>query len=805
MIGELIPTGVTFGVGRNSINTSFSGTAEFNNVALDSGADFSGGTGGGILYSGGTDLYNIFVTSSVDTTTAGNGLTKTGDNITLGGTLTGSTNIDLNSSTFSLSDTDFSIYTFATSNQKKLAISGDTNALNEFSSVSNMPLLGGFGGVAMGTIGPNAVIPGIVPERGVSGDTYIYSSARANGLNIISADNPSGTADYIRLYAGQDATGTPDIHIQGSGATRGYVGLNNDNPQELLHLKDGEFLIETSSGGPLFKTDFSTVNAPLVTFSGGSTDLVSFFVETPGVSSNSIILGVRGYSEVGGSGYGKQGDGFLYSTSLSNGLNIISHPTNPTQTTEDYIRFFAGQDATGTPDIHIQGSGATRGYVGLNNDNPQELLHTKDGDFLIETSNGKFYSDLDSIAGPFVAISGGTTGLTRMDIVADLAGGSIGVRGFSDTTYVGYGAQGDMFLYSGNDANGLNFISSLGTGTDDYIRLFAGQDANGVPDIHIQGSGATKGYVGVKNANPQYQLDINGDINASGIIYSGGTDIGTLFGAGITANNGLTKSGDNITLGGTLTGNTIIATDANEFQINAGGGAGNVLFSGDGASTEQIRFLTEFIPLEPAEITIGKGAVKMLSTSGLTSAFIAAGGAQAQITFDDGVGQRKIVAGAGNYDIHDSIGNRGINYISNYHANYENRTLVDFEYVNNHVASATTGGGGSITGTGTTSTISKWDSISGLTDSQLTDDGTNVSVYAEKIRRKTTHNFGTSGGTVNWDIDNSSNSKITLSSSLTLNISNVESGDFGTLKITQDGIGSHCQRWSWSNNAYCNC
>ena len=45
MIGELIPTGVTFGVGRNSINDQFSGTAEFNNIILGSGANFSGGLG----------------------------------------------------------------------------------------------------------------------------------------------------------------------------------------------------------------------------------------------------------------------------------------------------------------------------------------------------------------------------------------------------------------------------------------------------------------------------------------------------------------------------------------------------------------------------------------------------------------------------------------------------------------------------------------------------------------------------------------------------------------------------------------
>lgn len=83
MTGELIPTGVTFGVGRNSINDAFSGTAYMNNIELDSGGNFSAGTGGGVIYSAGTDLYSIFLT-----TADGNDITRVqpGSNISTGGT-----------------------------------------------------------------------------------------------------------------------------------------------------------------------------------------------------------------------------------------------------------------------------------------------------------------------------------------------------------------------------------------------------------------------------------------------------------------------------------------------------------------------------------------------------------------------------------------------------------------------------------------------------------------------------------------------------------------------------------------------
>ena len=82
MIGELISTGITFGVGRNAINDQFSGTAEFNNIILESGANFSGGTGGGIIFSAGTNLYNIFeVVGAVSQV-----YVQPGTNITTGGT-----------------------------------------------------------------------------------------------------------------------------------------------------------------------------------------------------------------------------------------------------------------------------------------------------------------------------------------------------------------------------------------------------------------------------------------------------------------------------------------------------------------------------------------------------------------------------------------------------------------------------------------------------------------------------------------------------------------------------------------------
>ena len=240
-----------------------------------------------------------------------------------------------------------------------------------------------------------------------------------------------------------------------------------------------------------------------------------------------------------------------------------------------------------------------------------------------------------------------------------------------------------------------------------------------------------------------------------GVIYSGGTDLYNIFSTGgggsTTAGNGLTKTGDNITLGGTLTGNTLIDIGhLNEFLIE-GGSSGKFVLSGDSSVDGQFIISNKFSN-EVSSLIVQYGGASLggENSSGTVSSLIKANSGSAPgalMQIFNGLASSSMLIQESAMTISDNINLRGINYDANYHGNYVNRTLVDYEYVNNHVASAVTA--------------------------------------------NSTHNFGTSGGTVNWDINNSSNAKITLSSNLTLNISNVSSGDFGTLKITQDGVGSH--------------
>jgi len=208
---------------------------------------------------------------------------------------------------------------------------------------------------------------------GKQGDGFLYSGNDQNGLNIISQPG-TGTDDYIRFFVGQSAgaAGTPDLYIQGSGTTRGNVGINTDTPTEKLHIEGGDILINNTYGTIFSELDVLAPSDTNLTLSGISTQLTEFRVLSP--NSGGIAMGIRGET-AGFPNYGKVKDGYIYSSVLNNGINIISQRTNP-QTTDDYIRFYAGEGSGSgtTAQLHIQGSGTTRGNIGINNESPTSKL-----------------------------------------------------------------------------------------------------------------------------------------------------------------------------------------------------------------------------------------------------------------------------------------------------------------------------------------------------------------------------------------------------------------------------------------------
>ena len=154
--------------------------------------------------------------------------------------------------------------------------------------------------------------------------------------------------------------------------------------------------------------------------------------------------------------------------------------------------------------------------IGIGPNPPQYTLDLK-------SSSSRLLLDTSS-TGNTLQLSGNTQ-LPRFGVIISpylakpVGIGSMGIRAWNDSTYPGYGKVGDMHIYASNSVNGLNIINQgPGTSTDDYIRFYAGQDALGDdPDIHIQGSGATRGYVGVGTITPTEILDVQGNARFRGV------------------------------------------------------------------------------------------------------------------------------------------------------------------------------------------------------------------------------------------------------------------------------------------------
>lgn len=205
------------------------------------------------------------------------------------------------------------------------------------------------------------------------------------------------------------------------------IGIGTSNPTNPIQAFVGDTVLNYSSsaGGVL---DIS-----------GSTNLPRMSATIAPSGSNplaSVDIGMRAWTDVTYPGYGKVGDGHLYASNAANGLNIINRQGT---TTEDYIRFYAGIDANGnTADIHIQGSGTTRGYVGFGTETPTEKVDVN-GSAIIQ--DGLTASTLNISTTPTTDTSLSANYLTR-----DGSTGQVKVKTIPGPTVYG------LFAQTGNSA-----------------------------------------------------------------------------------------------------------------------------------------------------------------------------------------------------------------------------------------------------------------------------------------------------------------------------------------------------------------
>ena len=188
-------------------------------------------------------------------------------------------------------------------------------------------------------------------------DIYVYNIHSCSPLNI----NPLNEGN---VYFGQTSGITIDV-------TNNRLGINNPTPVYPLDIlgngNSGSFYYTPSSAGG-------------ITFLSGTTttptdSIVRYGVSTPSYLTKptaSMTFGIRGWGDSTYNAYGNNGDGFIRASVEVNGLTFIKAQGSGTS---DYIRFFAGSNPTLTPNLMINGTGATQGFVGINTSTPSERLH----------------------------------------------------------------------------------------------------------------------------------------------------------------------------------------------------------------------------------------------------------------------------------------------------------------------------------------------------------------------------------------------------------------------------------------------
>jgi hypothetical protein len=187
-----------------------------------------------------------------------------------------------------------------------------------------------------------------------------------------------------------------------------------------------------------------------------------------------------------------------------------------------------------TPAISISQSGAASdGYLSSTdwntfNNKVDDNIYTADGTLggnrtVTMNTNTITFDGTDSdvkytpnSAGGYLQLEGKASAVPRFSVsippylAQPVAGFQLGMRAWDDAAFPGYGKVGDAFFYAGNATNGLNFLNPVGVGTEDYIRFYAGELATAISHIHIQGTGATKGNVGIGTETPTEKLDVAG-------------------------------------------------------------------------------------------------------------------------------------------------------------------------------------------------------------------------------------------------------------------------------------------------------
>ena len=306
------------------------------------------------------------------------------------------------------------------------------------------------------------------------------------------------------------------------------------------------------------------------------------------------------------------------------------------------------------------------------------------------------------------------------------------------------------------------------------------------------------GNVGIGTTSPSEKLDVSGNTKISGSL-----NIGNILGNTPIGNLGFDSSGNVVTgttglvsdiyvSGGTYTAGTATFTNTTGGTFNVSG-----FISGDTniANTDLALTFNRSIDMNGWLFGMYDGAG--LDGFGPTISFEGALAAEPKLSLGHGY----YINPTSNNTILD-IGVKNGKTGFTFSTNSVEKVIID---INGDVGIGTTSPSEKLEVSGKTKTIN-FQMTSGATNGYvLTSDASgNASWQASSggVSIDPFNNIGSTGTSFTWDVSGlSTNYQVTLTANTTLNLSNVRNGDYGTLIVTQDTIGSRTVTFGTVNGA----
>lgn len=575
--------------------------------------------------------YVTGLTSTSGVQSANNGLTKNGINVHLGGNLTGDTIIN------GLGSHDMS---FNNINNLSLVSASDTTICGNHDILvrtSGLTIHNGVNNVMLITSTCN------IFTDATNSEGFVYATNYCD----IGKTNPRWIPDneYVTgLTTGGVSTASNGLSLTGSDVHLGGSLTGNTD----ICLATYNFNIENSGVTTHTLAEFNPTTINLCASNVNSPFQISKL--TANVSGTVICNGFANcYSALN------------MSNSLL-GITICGGVSNAS---------FIVTDNSTTP----RGIEYTTDYSGTFSDCSLITKEYTDNCALITLNSGKTYTDIEisKLTGTTSqAITGATNGLTKTGQDVCL-GGTLS----EETTIIGNGQNLNLGTPAGGE---LNNITIVGTGTTSLIAgniptsefsiiktcndsISMGLFDSPITSSAIDISSATFRITDtINNKGLEYAADYSGNYTCLSIPNVGWVT-GQTSSSGIhSANNGLTKVGTNVKLGGTLTEQTIVNGNGQELTF---GNVGNELFTFNTLTTGTT---TNFA----GNILGGDVSISRLSPTGF------------EYSTQNGSGEKiGINSDKSNFIAQDQINLKGLEYENDYSANFTARSIVDKEYIDN--------------------------------------------------------------------------------------------------------------------------